>query len=52
MVDELQVEGRGAVGLASVWRGIVDRVFSVSPATDLRDLLLINAGESARAVHV
>ena len=50
MVDELQVEGRGAVGLASVWRGIVDRVFSVSPATDLRDLLLINAGASAHAV--
>jgi hypothetical protein len=37
-----------AVGIAAVWRGIVARIFSVSPATDLRELLLVNAGDGAQ----
>jgi hypothetical protein len=43
--DHLELTGRSVLGMAAVWRGIVSRVFSVSPATDLRDLLLINAGD-------
>jgi hypothetical protein len=37
-----------AVGIAAAWRGIVARIFSVSPATDLRELLLVNAGDGAQ----
>ena len=43
--DYFELVGRSAVGIAAVWRGIVARIFSVSPATDLRELLLVNAGD-------
>ena len=43
--DHIELEGRSVLGMAAVWRGIVSRIFSVSPATDLRDLLLVNAGD-------
>ena len=43
--DVFELEGRSEVGVAAVLRGIVSRIFSVSPATDLRDLLLVNAGD-------